>query len=106
MAIVESEKTAIIVSDYYLNYIWLAAGSLEGLTPGKCRVLQDRTVKLYPDVNDYAKWHVKARYLNNLIPAATFIVDETLLHLASPKDLERGVYIADKWIDARFWRRV
>jgi hypothetical protein len=100
VAIVESEKTAIIASYYYPNYIWLAAGSLEGLTPGKCRVLEDRTVKLYPDANGYAKWHSKARCLNNLISTATFIVDETLLHQANPKDLERGVDIADKWIDA------
>ncbi|MEO6633179.1 MAG: DUF6371 domain-containing protein [Mucilaginibacter sp.] len=99
VAIAESEKTAIIASMYLPNYIWLAAGSMEGLTPEKCQVLKGRTVRLYPDVNAYAKWHTKARQLNARIPTATFIVDNTLPINPTRYDRERGVDIADKWID-------
>ncbi|MGZ3873379.1 MAG: DUF6371 domain-containing protein [Mucilaginibacter sp.] len=101
VAITESEKTAVIASYYYPNYIWLAAGSLEGLSLNKCRVLNDRTVRLYPDVNGYAKWHSKAREFNNRIPSATFTVDETLFRTATPADRDHGADIADKWINEK-----
>jgi hypothetical protein len=101
VAVTESEKTAIIASVYYPNYIWLAAGSLEGLSVDKCQVLKDRTIKLYPDINGYAKWHSKARELNARIPTATFIVDETLQRTATESDRLRGIDIADKWIDEK-----
>jgi hypothetical protein len=100
VAITESEKTAIIASYYYPNYIWLAAGSLEGLSLEKCKTLKNRTVRLYPDVNGYAKWHSKARLLNVHYPAASFTVDDTLLRTSKPADREKGIDIADKWIDA------
>ena len=99
VAIAESEKTAIIASIYLPNYIWMAAGSMEGLTVDKCRVLKGRVVRLYPDVNAYAKWHTKARELNRRIPTANFIVDNTLTQNPTAYDRERGVDIVDKWID-------
>lgn len=99
VAIAESEKTAIIASVYLPNYIWLAAGSMEGLSVEKCRVLAGRTIRLFPDVNAYAKWHIKARELNKRIPSATFVVDNTLTTNPTRYDRERGVDIADKWID-------
>lgn len=99
VAIAESEKTAIIASMYLPGYVWLAAGSLEGLSVDKCSVLAGRTVRLFPDVNAYAKWHTKARELNRRIPNATFVVDNTLTQNPTRYDRERGVDIADKWID-------
>ena len=99
VAIAESEKTAIIASVYLPNYIWLAAGSMEGLSVKKCKVLAGRTIRLFPDVNAYAKWHTKARELNKRIPSATFVVDNTLTTNPTRYDRERGVDIADKWID-------
>jgi Domain of unknown function (DUF6371) len=99
VAITESEKTAIIASIYYPNYIWLASGSLAGLSADKCKVLQNRLVLLYPDVNGYALWTEKAKELNLKIPSATFKVDHTLLGMAKPKDMVNGADIADRWID-------
>ncbi|MDO3641216.1 DUF6371 domain-containing protein [Mucilaginibacter sp. L3T2-6] len=101
VAITESEKTAIIASAMYPNYIWLAAGSLDGLTNQKCQVLKHRTVRLYPDINGYAKWRSKAHELNHRIPSATFTVDGFLLRTATGADRLRGVDIADKWIDEK-----
>jgi hypothetical protein len=60
VAIVESEKTAIIASIYLPQFIWLAAGGKEGLNQVKCQVLKDRQVTLWPDVNAFAKWKKKA----------------------------------------------
>lgn len=107
VAIAESEKTAIIASMHLPNYIWLAAGGMEGLTVEKCKVLAGRTVRLYPDVNAYAKWHTKAHELNKRIPTATFVVDNTLTINPTSYDRERGIDIADKWIDNKLleWGR-
>src|SRR5690554_6022184 len=56
IAIVEAEKTAVIASMIYTNYIWLAAGNLNGLNIEKFKVLRDRYVILYPDAGCYEKW--------------------------------------------------
>lgn len=51
IAIVESEKTAIIASVYLPQFIWIAAGSKEGLNLNKCQALKGLTVTLFPDLN-------------------------------------------------------
>jgi len=105
VAIVESEKTAVIASVYYPNYIWLAAGSVTGLTLEKCRVLDGREVILFPDVNSYDKWHDRGRFLNNQLYTATFRTYNTLEQMATPQDRERGIDIADTWIDKVLWQK-
>lgn len=51
VAIVESEKTATIASVYLPQFIWIAAGNLNGLNEEKCSVLKGRQVILYPDLS-------------------------------------------------------
>ena len=99
VAIAESEKTAVVCSFYYPEYIWLAAGSLEGLSFSKCRVLKDREVKLYPDLNGYDKWLYKAREYTQRITTAHFTVDDTLERIALPEEREKGLDMADRWLD-------
>ncbi len=99
VAIVESEKTAIIASFFYPKYIWLAAGSLEGLSREKYNVLKDRNVKLYPDVNGYDKWKQKAREMRARLPNARISVDDTLERTATEEERRQGIDIADRWID-------
>jgi len=98
VCLVESEKTAVIASVYMPEYIWLAAGSLNGLNADKCRVLANRTVIMFPDVNGYAKWHNKAQELNLRIPSATFVIDDSLELSATDKEREQGIDLADRWI--------
>ena len=59
VAIVESEKSAIIASMYFPNDIWLACGGGVGLNDDKCRCLNGRNVVLYPDVGMFDKWSKK-----------------------------------------------
>ena len=56
VAIVESEKSAIIASFIMPELIWLATGGIQSLTIEKCRVLRGRNVILYPDLGAYDKW--------------------------------------------------
>jgi hypothetical protein len=99
VAIAESEKTAIVCKHYWPEYTWLASGSLEGLTLNKCKVLKNRKVILYPDLNGFDNWKAKARELNLRIPSATFKVDNTLERVASMADRELGLDMADRWLD-------
>jgi len=50
VAIVESEKSALIASAVFPDLIWLPAGNLNGLSIEKCHVLKRRDVMLYPDL--------------------------------------------------------
>jgi hypothetical protein len=54
VAIVESEKTALVASIYFahLNFVWLASCGKDGLKDlEKWKVLKGRTVTLYPDLS-------------------------------------------------------
>jgi len=99
VAIVESEKTAIIAAGFMPEYTWLAAGSLHGLNTDKCQVLRGRKVILFPDANGYSKWRAKACELNREIIGARFYVSEWLEGKAGGN--EKGVDLADVWVGTR-----
>lgn len=56
VAIVESEKTAIIASVYFPQCIWLATGNISTLKPKYAQSLRGRCVTLFPDIRAYDKW--------------------------------------------------
>lgn len=61
IAIVESEKTALIASQYLPSFTWLACGSLNGLKQEMLKPLQGRSLILYPDRGmAYKKWKTVA----------------------------------------------
>lgn len=60
IAIVESEKTAMVCYLFHPDYIWLACGSANGLNIEKCKVLKGRKVVLFPDVKQFDYWSKKA----------------------------------------------
>jgi hypothetical protein len=99
VAIAESEKTAVICSFMNPKYIWLASGSLEGINADKCYVLKDRKVILFPDVNGYDKWRMKAREMGLRYPNARFRADNALERTATGEERRRGIDMADRWIE-------
>ena len=92
VAIVESEKTAVIASVYLPYFIWLAAGSLTNLNAEKCSVLKGRTVTLFPDLNGFEKWSNKAKELSGL---AIFTVSDLLERKANETEKQQGFDLAD-----------
>lgn len=56
VAIVESEKTALLMSCINNDFVWLASGGSQGLTERKCQALNGYKVVLYPDNAMYFKW--------------------------------------------------
>lgn len=92
VAIVESEKTAVIASVYLPQFIWVAVGSLTNLNAEKCYILMGRTVTLFPDLNGFDKWSSKAKELSRF---ATFMVSDLLERKATEAEKKQGFDLAD-----------
>ena len=57
VVIVESEKTAAVLSQFSKTWVWLASGGSQGLkNPDKNKALQGREVWLLPDHGQYWNW--------------------------------------------------
>jgi hypothetical protein len=98
VAIVESEKTALIAAGFMPEYLWLAAGSLEGLSYQKCRVLKGRNIMLYPDIDGFRKWQDKMLELNRRLPEANFNLSHYLQQNVPRNHHTTGMDIADYFI--------
>ena len=100
VAIVESEKTAIIASVYFPKFIWVASSGLHGLNIDKCSILKGRTVTLFPDLSKpkegnrsaFELWSDKAKEFSHL---ANFTVSDLLERKATEAERKQGFDIAD-----------
>lgn len=88
IAVVESEKTAVIASIYLPQLTWLACGSLQGLNDDKCGILEGRKVILYPDLKAFEMWSLKAKRYG-------FAISDLIEKKATTKDRADGLDIAD-----------
>ena len=98
IAIVEAEKTAVIMSEQYPQYIWMASGGLSMLNAEKLRPLSDRHVILFPDTDPdgkaFAHWQQVAREASRhtLFP---IYVSPLLEHHATPEQKAAKIDIVD-----------
>ena len=99
VAVVESEKTAIIASVYLPQFIWLAAGSLGNLTAEKCKALKNRTVHLFPDLNAFNHWQTKANELKHI---TRFNVSTLLETKAPTHHRQHGYDLADDLVNCDY----
>jgi len=100
VAIVESEKTAIICSFFSPTMVWLAAGNLNGLTLEKCKVLQGKKIVIFPDLKCYEIWKSKALEISGILNSnnstvTTFAVSDMLEKNALPGERQNGYDMAD-----------
>jgi hypothetical protein len=65
IAIVESEKTAIIMSMFLPNFIWLATGSKSNFKYELLKPLKKRNCIAFPDKGEYSNWSNKAKELKS-----------------------------------------
>lgn len=79
IAIVESEKTAIISSIYLPNFVWLATGGKGSLSYEKLKVLKNRKIVLFPDLDAYEEWRLNAAELSKWfnISVSEYLFDNT-----------------------------
>ena len=93
VALVESEKTAVIASGIMPKYIWLATGGKSQLRPEKLSVLRGRKVIAFPDVDGYHEWKEKLSAIEGL----TITVSDVLEKNATDKERLDHIDIAD-WL--------
>jgi hypothetical protein len=105
VAVVESEKTAIIASVYFPDMIWLSCGGKHGLNIDKCRCLSGRSVILFPDAKGFEEWGKKAVELSAI---CTVSVSSLIEERATEKEREAGLDLADylvRYSPSEFIRR-
>jgi predicted RNA-binding Zn-ribbon protein involved in translation (DUF1610 family) len=66
VAIVESEKTAVIMSIEFPQYTWMATASLNGFKYDLLEPLKNKEIIAFPDKGGYEKWRSTADNLNRV----------------------------------------
>lgn len=56
ICVVESEKSALVCSCHYPEYVWLATGGCGNLQKEKIKPLMNRKVVIFPDSGEYDYW--------------------------------------------------
>jgi len=92
IAIVESEKTAIIASGFIPEYIWIATGGLQNLNSKTCHPLVGKKVILFPDLGSEEKWKERIAMIYGI---ENFAVSDALQKMATEEERKQGLDIAD-----------
>ncbi|WP_188050714.1 DUF6371 domain-containing protein [Flavobacterium sp. GP15] len=95
IAIVESEKTAIVMSLFIPDYIWIATGSKQNLKFDLLKPIKKRNIVLFPDKGEYFNWNNKATELN----AIGFKI--AVSDLIENTDFENGFDLADYYFQVQ-----
>jgi hypothetical protein len=93
IAIVESEKTAIVMSIFLPEYIWLATGSKSNFKFELLSPLKKRNVIAFPDKGEYNNWLNKATYFMSLG------LNISISNLIEQTDFENGFDLADYYLN-------
>lgn len=87
------------------KYLWLAAGSLNGISQSKMEVLKNKKIILYPDLGIIGKngspftiWESKCHYLKKL--GFDIEISDLLELNGTEKDRENGYDIADYFLQS------
>jgi len=89
VAVVESEKTALVASGFIPEFIWMATAGKQNLNKEKLKSLQGRRVKLFPDLGAFERWQCLSRGV------AGVSVSEVLERRATDADKAAGLDLAD-----------
>ena len=100
VALVESEKTAVICSLLLPEYIWLATGGKSQFND-RLMVLKGRKVTAFPDIDGYDEWRKKAKNY----PMLDITISDILERNATPDQRERQVDIADLLLEEMLKRK-
>ena len=92
VALVESEKTAIICAGLIPKFIWLATGGKSQIN-SRLDVLKGRSITAFPDIDGYSTWVEKLAQLEGF----SYTVCDLLVKYGKPEDHEAHIDIAD-WL--------
>ena len=98
VAVVEAEKTAVILSEVYPEYLWLAAGGLYELTAAKLFPLRGRRIILFPDTDTdgkaFSTWYRVTLEAQRLL-GQTIHLSPLLEQKATPDQKRRKIDLVD-----------
>ena len=98
IAVVEAEKTAVIMSEHFPQYLWLAAGGLFELTADKLFPLRRHRIVLFPDTDPdltaYTRWYEVAQEARRLY-GLDVSVSPLLEQRATPEQKQRKIDLID-----------
>ncbi len=95
IAIVESEKTAIVMSMFLPEFIWLATGSKSNFKFELLKPIKKRKIIVFPDKGEYYNWLNKATELNS------FGFKIMVSDLIENTDFEKGFDLADYYFQSK-----
>lgn len=94
VALVESEKTAIIMSHFMPDLLWLSTGGKDGcFNENAVQILRGRTVILIPDLGGWEKWQKKSQMLKSICKRV--IMSDVIEKIATDEQREKGLDVAD-----------
>ena len=106
VAIVEAEKTAVIMSEIYPQYIWLAAGGLGEVQVDKFRPLRGRKLVLFPDTDPkgiaFKRWSDAATLVQQQLfweNSPPIYVSDILERKSSEDQKQRKIDITDYYLE-------
>jgi hypothetical protein len=96
VAMVESEKTALVMAAIEPACLWIASGGLSQLNSRRMNAYKNRKIIFFPDLGAYDKWNQKA---NDLRQFGHDVYTSSLLEeKATPADRTEGFDLADYFI--------
>lgn len=97
VAIVESEKTAVICQVFWQNIIFLACGGLSNLNSEKLEAVKSKKILLFPDSDGYEKWKIKSHELSR--KGFNIRISEIIERMENEETKENGYDLADYLIN-------
>ena len=98
VAVVEAEKTAVIMSETFPQYLWLATGGLSCLNESSLFPLRRRRIMLFPDTDTtgktYNEWYHRAKKAEWLL-GHPVTVSPLLERQATPDQKKRKIDLVD-----------
>lgn len=94
VALVESEKTAVISSVYFPQFLWMATGGLQNLSATKLKPLVGRKVFAFPDLGAEESWQEKVTGIREVL-AIDIEVQGFLREFATAQEICEGLDLED-----------
>jgi hypothetical protein len=100
IALVESEKTALVMSYYYPRFNWLATLSLNNFQSYRLSFLQESKQPLivFPDFDAYDRWKAKAESILATMPDRLIFVDDFITEYGTAKEDIADVLLTNAYI--------
>lgn len=98
IAIVESEKTACLMSYFNPNYLWLACGGSNGIRSDKFKAIKYRDVHLFPDNGKFTEWAEKLLELEDSHPTINFEISKECEIWYQEGHIKKGDDVADYYL--------